>query len=166
MATPRDIRRMAFSALFQLDAQSEPDAVSVRHALEEVTTGHDGPIVSKDRDKAMELAQAAFETSGDADREVLALSPTWPAHRQPAVDRAIIRLAWYEMTTGRVNPKIAVNEAVELAKEFSTERSPAFVNGVLDKILKRVLAGGAGTAVDDGGEAANQQSSKAADSDQ
>ncbi len=131
---------MAFSALFQLDAQAEPDAVAVRSALEEVTNGHDGPIVPKDRDKAIELAKAAFETSAEADREVLALSPTWPAHRQPAVDRAIIRLAWFEMTTGRVNPKIAVNEAVELAKEFSTEKSPAFVNGVLDKVLKRVLA--------------------------
>jgi N utilization substance protein B len=140
MATPRDIRRMAFSALFQLDAQAEPDAAAVRSALEEVTTGHDGPIVAKDRDKAIELAKAAFETSAEADREVLALSPTWPAHRQPAVDRAIIRLAWFEMTTGRVNPKIAVNEAVELAKEFSTEKSPAFVNGVLDRVLKRVLA--------------------------
>ncbi len=155
---------MAFSALFQLDAQSEPDAASVRAALDEVTTGHDGPIVPKDRDKAMELAQAAFESSAEADREVVALSPTWPAHRQPAVDRAIIRLAWHEMTTGRVNPKIAVNEAVELAKEFSTEKSPAFVNGVLDRILKRVLGVGAGAAVD-GGEAAEQQSSKAADSD-
>ena len=43
------------------------------------------------------------------------------------------------MTSGRTAPKVVVNEAVELAKEFSTERSPAFVNGVLDKILKRVL---------------------------
>jgi N utilization substance protein B len=47
------------------------------------------------------------------------------------------------MTVGDVNPKIAVNEAVELAKRYSTERSPAFVNGVLDKVLKRVLAAGA-----------------------
>ncbi|MFM9959159.1 MAG: transcription antitermination factor NusB [Phycisphaerales bacterium] len=140
MATPRDIRRMAFSALFQLDAQSEPDTDAVRASLEEVTQGHDAPIQPKDREKALELAVAAFESRTDADAEVMALSPGWPAHRQPAADRAILRLAWHEMTSGRVSPKIAVNEAVELAKEFSTERSPAFVNGVLDKVLKRVLA--------------------------
>lgn len=137
---------MAFSALYQLDAQSEPDTAAVRTALEEVKDGHDGPITGKDRDRALELGRAAFETRDGADAEVLALSPGWPAHRQPAVDRAIIRLAWFEMTTGRVNPKIAVNEAVELAKEFSTEKSPAFVNGVLDKVLKRVLAESAPTA--------------------
>ena len=43
------------------------------------------------------------------------------------------------MTSGKTQPKIAVNEAVELAKEFGTDRSPAFVNGLLDKVLKRVL---------------------------
>lgn len=146
MATPRDIRRMAFSALFQLDAQSpndaEPDLESVRAALREVTQGHDAPIQDRDREKALALALAAFESRTEADTEMMALSPGWPAHRQPAADRAILRLAWHEMTTARVSPKIAVNEAVELAKEFSTEKSPAFVNGVLDKVLKRVLAEG------------------------
>lgn len=140
MATPRDIRRMAFSALFQLDAQSEPDAASVRASLDEVKGAHRGEISDTDRDKALELARSAFEAREQADREVMTLAPTWPAHRQPAADRAIIRLAWYEMTSGRVSPKAAVNEAVELAKEFSTDKSPSFVNGVLDKVLRRVLS--------------------------
>jgi N utilization substance protein B len=71
---------------------------------------------------------------------MLKLAPDWPAHRQGAVDRCILRIAHYEMTSGRTPPKVAVNEAVELAKEFGSERSPAFVNGLLDKVLKRVLA--------------------------
>ena len=50
-----------------------------------------------------------------------------------------MRLAHFEMTSGRTPPKVAVNEAVELAKSFSTERSPAFINGLLGKVLKRVL---------------------------
>lgn len=131
---------MAFSALYQLDAQTEPDLAAVRAALQESREGHDSPLTDKDREKALALALSAFETRAESDREVLALSPGWPPHRQPAVDRAIIRLAWYEMTSGTTGPKIAVNEAVELAKEFSTDRSPAFINGVLDKVLKRVLA--------------------------
>ena len=60
-------------------------------------------------------------------------------HRQPAVDRALLRLAYYEMTSGTTPPKAAVSEAVKLAKEFSTEKSPAFVNAILDKLLKKVL---------------------------
>jgi N utilization substance protein B len=44
------------------------------------------------------------------------------------------------MTTGRTAPKVAVNEAIELAKHYSTDRSPAFINGLLDKVLKRVQA--------------------------
>jgi N utilization substance protein B len=43
------------------------------------------------------------------------------------------------MTAGVVHPRIAVNEAVELAKAFSTEKSPAFINAILDRVLKRVL---------------------------
>ena len=45
-------------------------------------------------------------------------------------------MAYYEITAGRTPPKVAINEAVELAKEFSTAKSPMFINGVLDKIYK------------------------------
>jgi len=68
---------------------------------------------------------------------VAALSPDWPTHRQPVVDRNILRLAYFEIVSGAAPPKVAINEAVELAREFSTEKSPAFVNGVLDKIMKQ-----------------------------
>ncbi len=134
MATPREIRRLAFQVLFQLDARGAADPAGIRESLD----GLEG-YPPKDRDKAFELGSAAYAARAEADRELLALAPAWPAHRQAAADRAILRLAWFEMTSGAAAPKVAVNEAVELAKEFSTDRSPAFVNGVLDKVLKRVL---------------------------
>lgn len=140
MATPRDIRRLAFQALFQLDARGEVEAPGIRAALLEIGEDDPAEFSEKELDRAFALAQAAYRNRRAADDESSRLAPTWPAHRQPAVDRAIIRLAHYEMSQGDVNPKIAVNEAVELAKRYSTERSPSFVNGVLDKILKRVLA--------------------------
>lgn len=136
-APPRDIRRLAFQVLFQLDARGERDALAIRDAaLADESSG----LVERDRERAIDLAQAAFAARAEADRAMMELAPTWPSHRQAAVDRAILRLAHYEMTSGRTPPKIAVNEAVELAKEFSTDKSPAFVNGLLDKVLKRVLA--------------------------
>jgi transcription antitermination protein NusB len=135
MATAREIRRLAFQALYQLDARGAEDVMSVRESMDS-----EEEITDDDRDQALELAVAAFDNRAGADREMVSLAPEWPVHRQAAVDRAILRLAHHEMVSGRTPPKIAVNEAVELAKEFSTERSPPFINALLDKVLKRVLA--------------------------
>lgn len=142
MATPRSIRRKALQALYQLDAQGESDIEIVLESLVE------DDFERRDANKAMDLALGAWRGRAEADRDIRDLAPEWPAHRQPAVDRAILRLGHHEMTSGRTHPKIAVNEAVRLAKEFSTDRSPAFVNAVLDKVLKRVLAEQPGLTVD------------------
>ena len=150
MATPRDIRRLAFQALYQLDARGTDDLGSILESLNPA-----GAFSEPERQRALELAMSAFEHRKAADAEMLTLAPTWPAHRQPAVDRAVLRLAHYEMTAGRAPPKVVVNEAVELAKEFSTDKAPAFVNGLLDKVLKRVLAErGAATTQDTCADAA------------
>ena len=134
MATPREIRRAAFQVLFQLDARGVGDAEAIRDSL-----GASEDLTAKEREKAFGLGMEAYNARHAADKEMKELAPTWPAHRQAAVDRAILRLAHYEMASGKTSPKVAVNEAVELAKEFSTDKSPAFVNGLLDKVLKRVL---------------------------
>jgi len=135
MSTPREIRRLAFQTLFQLDARAGRNADDVRAGM----SAADG-FSDQDREKAFTLAKAAFDGRAIADKFMLELAPTWPAHRQAAVDRAILRLAHYEMMVARTPPQIVVNEAVELAKEFSTDKSPAFVNGLLDKVLKKVLS--------------------------
>jgi len=144
MATPRDIRRLALQALYQLDLRGEGDADHIREAVlgdSDLGDRYRAP----DRRRAFDLALAAYRAREDADAVVRRLSPDWAPERMPAVDRALLRLAHYEMTSGRTPPKVAVNEAVELAKVFSTERSPAFLNGVLDKILKEVLRGAGGS---------------------
>jgi len=138
MATPRIIRRLAFQALYQLDAVKDAELERIRDSIDINEDIKPGEV-----DKALELARKAFEFRGEADDAVAELAPEWPVHRQPAVDRALLRLAYYEMTRGTTPPKAAVAEAVKLAKEFSTEKSPAFVNAILDKLLKRVLESGA-----------------------
>ena len=152
MATPRDIRRLAFQALFQFDARGEQDAQAVRAAVEALSEEDKATFTDREKEKAFELACGAYEGRRDADEASRELAPTWPAHRQPAVDRAIIRLAYHEMASGKISPKIAVNEAVELAKRYSTDRSPAFVNAVLDKALKRFAAGQVGAEVSEPAE--------------
>jgi N utilization substance protein B len=150
MASPRDIRKLALLAMYQLDATKGEDTPSVRGALDDVETLADEGLSFVDqnadftiaeRDRAFELAMSAYQHRDDADAVLSELSQDWSVSRMPVVDRSILRLAHYEMTsvTGS-EPKGVVNEAVELAKQFSTEQSPGFVNAILDKILKRVLA--------------------------
>ena len=164
MVTRRDVRRIAFQALFQLDATGgrvESELVEVidaaSDALEEERKIE---IRKRDRRAAEELALGAWAGRAASDAAMLELAPTWPAHRQAAVDRAILRLAHYELTAAVGPPKAAVNEAVELAKAFSTEKSPSFVNGLLDKVLKQVLAAQADAPTE---ETPSQEASAAED---
>lgn len=141
MARPRDIRTLAFSALFQLDAGEGDNLDAVRSWIEQHESNEAGAkFEARDRRKAMATAEGAWSNRREADAAFRELSPEWPAHRMPAADRAILRLAHYEMTQASSEPKAIVNEAIELAKAFGTERSPGFVNALLDAILKQVLA--------------------------
>ncbi|MBL8962687.1 MAG: hypothetical protein KF787_03840 [Phycisphaeraceae bacterium] len=90
--------------------------------------------------QAVEMAREAMQRAPETDRVTAALAPTWPAHRQAATDRAILRLGRSEIIAGRSPPKWVVHHGVNLAKRYSTEKSPAFVNALLDKILRQVTA--------------------------
>jgi len=126
-------RRLAFQVLYELDAGGVRDADPfVRRTLAQVEDL--GPIALEE---VSALTVGAFDARKEADREFTRLAPEWPTHRLAAVDRAILRLAHHEMSVGRTPPKVALSEAVELAKHFSTEKSPAFINGLLDRILNR-----------------------------
>ena len=130
MARSRDIRRCALQALYQFDAGSADAPELVRESLAE------SPGDEEVHDKGFELAEQAWALREEADGVVAELTPDWPTYRQPVVDRNILRLAYFEIVSPHIPPKVAINEAVELAKEFSTEKSSLFINGVLDKIYK------------------------------
>ena len=119
--------------LYQIDQRGEPDMESIRDGLDQ------GPDDLATRQEAFDLAQAAWDEHERADQLVTDLAPQWPTHRQPPVDRALLRLACHEIVSGRTPFKIAINEAVELAKHYGAENSPTFVNGVLDKLAKKVM---------------------------
>lgn len=143
MTDRRAIREFAFQLLYLLDARGGDgdllaDAIEAGPSTDDDLVRADGSLDRDGRSEAAALAQRAYEMREEADRLASELAPKWPTSRQPAVDRALLRLGWCEMKTGHAPPRAAINEAVELAKRFSTERSPAFINGVLDKMMRRM----------------------------
>ena len=88
------------------------------------------------RRQAIDMADGTWNQRQSIDQWVERLAPQWPPRRQPAVDRNILRLAVWELTNTVTPPKVVIDEAIELAKQYSTENSGAFINGVLDSVLK------------------------------
>lgn len=116
--------------LFAWDAQASMDA-SVGVQLAE-----DGSNDAAIRGEAVEMASGAWEQIATIDPWIERLAPKWPPRRQPGVDRALIRMAAWELLNSPTPPKVVIAEAIELSKEFSTVQSAAFINGVLDSLLK------------------------------
>lgn len=71
----------------------------------------------------------------ELDNEIAKAAPAWPIENINKIDLAILRLSVYELQGGETPPKVVIDEAVELAKEFGAESSPSFVNGVLGTIF-------------------------------
>lgn len=86
------------------------------------------------KDYAEALVRGVLEKKGDIDRVIEISSDNWSVERMPLVDRNILRIAVYEMRYSDVPFKVAIDEAVELAKRFGTDESGAFVNGILDRM--------------------------------
>lgn len=77
----------------------------------------------------------------EIDSLITACAPQWPIDQINRIDLAILRLALYELAVSKQEPeKVIIDEAVELAKEFGGESSPAFVNGVLGNVVKQQLS--------------------------
>jgi transcription antitermination protein NusB len=131
VTTKRKSREIALQILFAWDATGELDEpMALRLA-------HDASPDDVDvRLRALDWARGAWENRETIDAQLERLAPQWPPRRQPAVDRNLLRLAAWELTSSDTPPKVVIDEAIELAKQFSTENSPSFVNGVLDAILR------------------------------
>ena len=130
MRVAKDWRRAALQAMYILDRGGDPLPKGLTIALE-------GSAASEaDRTQGVDFALRTWECSRILDAELDPLSPDWPLHRQPVLDRSILRLAAQEMTDAPEQWKVVISEAIDLAREFSTEESPRFINGVLDRLQR------------------------------
>lgn len=106
--------------------------------LDEDETGFSHSVLRKAWSRARNLCLGIAENKQKIDELILDATKNWSLQRMDLVDKGILRLAIYEMlmATPLVSPGIAINEAVEIAKEFGKKDSGRFVNGVLDQIRK------------------------------
>jgi N utilization substance protein B len=134
MARRRDARRLAAGILHQADvARRDPmEVLAERRDLGERVPGF-----------AEELVRGVSEKIEELDALIAAHSDAWPVSRMPVVDRTLIRIACFELLYREdVPPGAVISQAVEAAKELSTEDSSRFINGILGKIAgERTEAG-------------------------
>jgi N utilization substance protein B len=120
-------RKRALDILFEADQRGEPITVVVADRA-----GRGDPAGNAYTET---LVSGVVEHAKEIDALIEANAIDWSLDRMPAVDRALLRLATFELLWGPdVAPAVAIDEAVELAKELSTDESPGFVNGVLGRI--------------------------------
>jgi len=129
MAARSKARKRAVDVLFEADVRGT-EAVST---LAERLAQADPPVPKY----AVELVEGVTGCLADIDEVLGAHSEGWSVERMPPVDRAVLRVALYEMLwRDDVPDAVVIDEAVELAKSLSTDESPRFVNGVLGRILR------------------------------
>lgn len=129
--TRREARELALRMLFQLDVGKQPVEEVIEGALAQSV------LEGANRKFAEILVRGTLEHLTDIDNSIRALAADWALDRQAAVDRNILRLTSYEVLYMPESPVAAVvNEAVELAKKYSTAESGRFVNGILGALAR------------------------------
>lgn len=132
----RTARECALQLLFQYDfTQKIPD----RKELEEFWAMRMEP--EDIRSFAEDILYGTLKHLEEIDRIISTVSEHWTVERMASVDRNILRLATYELLYRPDIPApVTINEAIEIAKRYSSEDSPSFINGILDRIAKTVAS--------------------------
>ncbi|MFC1947509.1 transcription antitermination factor NusB [Chloroflexota bacterium] len=125
----RKARTLALQALYEIDTSGhKADDVTERLLAEE-------ELAEENKIFVREMISGVIENKEKLDQSIREHAPAWPIEQLPVIDRNVLRLAIFEiLIDNKVPVKVAINEAVELAKTFGADRSSKFVNGVLGSI--------------------------------
>lgn len=134
MGKRRIARELALKFLYQ--SEFNPDELETQLAQFSERSGTQAEIL----EFMTVLVEKVFAHAEEVDILLKKFSDHWALDRMSMVDRNILRLGICELVfTTATPPKVAINEAVEIAKKFGTEDSPDFINGILDKVFKETL---------------------------
>ncbi len=129
-------RELALQLLYQLDLAGADVLAQVDDFLRDEETDRET------REFAKRILDGVQETKVELDRVIQGVAQNWEISRMAVIDRNVLRLAAWELIHCKdVPPKVAINEAIELGKRYSTQNSGAFINGILDKIKTRFSDG-------------------------
>lgn len=131
----RSTRAAVLQVLSEVDcvAHTLDDVLSYRRESQELSPMADEFLTC--------MTEGVLENICELDKIITEFAPSWPVSHMSVIDRNLLRMAIYEMTMrSDTPPKVAINEAVELAKVFGSESSPRFVNGVLGSVMETSLS--------------------------
>lgn len=125
----RKSRAVALQVLYEIDSVGHKPEDVIQHSLaQEILTEENVEFVK-------ELVSGVLDNKKEIDSNIKKFAPTWPIAQISVIDRNILRLAIFELLFDNKTPiKVAINEAVELAKYFGSDSSPRFINGVLSSV--------------------------------
>jgi N utilization substance protein B len=134
VAARNKARKRAFQILFEAEQRGVGPKTAMADWIRLARTDDRQPPVTE---YTMQLVEGYVAHAARIDELLAGHSVGWTLDRMPAVDRNVLRLGTYELIwEDDVPDAVAVDEAVELAKEFSTDESPSFVNGLLGRLLE------------------------------
>lgn len=144
MASNRHLGRIVtLQTLYEYEfrTQSEDKSVSIDEILDRNLSRYEAAI--GDKDFVTQLVMGTIDRSDEIDSKIQPIAPEWPIAQIARIDRNILRIGLYELlfTPDSVPPKVAINEAVELAKAFGSDNSSKFVNGVLGTAFRTLVEG-------------------------
>ena len=136
MKVRRQAREIALQALYEIDSAGHTPARALEHLIEDEKLSDEG------KQFATALVEGVLGCQASLDEIIAKHAPEWPVDQLAIVDRNILRIALYELQSNPDVPiKVAINEAVELAKTFGSDTAPRFINGVLGTFLQTHPAG-------------------------
>jgi len=125
----RRARELALQVLYEVDAAGHEPAEVVNHLLAEER------LPEENANFIRELVSGVIQNKEKIDKSIQSFATAWPIDQIPMVDRNILRLAIFEiLIDNKVPVKVAINEAVEIAKAFGSDNSSKFINGVLGSV--------------------------------
>lgn len=144
MASNRHLGRIvALQSLYEYEFRmgSEDSTTDIDEILTRNLERYESAI--DDKAFVSELTKGVIAAQADLDSKIQPIAPDWPIDQIARIDRNILRLGLYELLhlSDKVPPKVAINEAVELAKAFGSDNSSKFVNGVLGTAFRTLVEG-------------------------
>jgi N utilization substance protein B len=126
-------RQTALQVLYEIDIADHPPGRALTNRLQTLD-----PVLPDSTARfVQEITEGVMDARERLDKVIGHFAPEWPVAQIAAIDRNILRMALWEMNFSDTPVKVIINEAVELAKELSDEKSPKFINGVLDAVGKK-----------------------------